>query len=233
MSGRRWENIEHLTAKEIKDYFPEEIFKEIDLLVGPADTKNRHPFEYWDGIFKKLDSLRARGLDFVYEKIPPWHVDKYNLNKIMDVSYQKILSVFLRKTEISRCRIVLDDYGIGLNRFLNFLQQQGAEVIVTANSESSYLEAKTASLISKRLREAVIKAINENPEFQINGLSIGSGNAGDPKTDKWLKAWWNKHKSWPWFVKKSFRNVRRIEGKTEGVKKSCHLLMRNYYPMNF
>jgi len=39
MSGRRWENIEHLTAKEIKDYFPEEIFKEIDLLVGPADTK--------------------------------------------------------------------------------------------------------------------------------------------------------------------------------------------------
>jgi len=312
MSGRRWKNIEHLTAKEIKDYllrnggeeqkvktlyedwrvrfsdstftyyksgtlystpsnsrdpavfnamqyidslvgsayvlpnkdfligldetgkgevightvltgviFPKEIFREIDLLVGPADTKNRHSFEYWDGIFKKLDSLRARGLGFVYEKIPPWHVDKYNLNKIMDVSYQKILSIFLRKIEISRCRIVLDDYGIGhtLNRFLNFLQQQGAEVIVTANSESGYLEAKTASLISKRLREAVIKAINENPEFQINGLSIGSGNAGDPKTDKWLKAWWNKHKSWPWFVKKSFRNVRRIEGKTEGVKK--------------
>ncbi|MDK2864884.1 MAG: hypothetical protein PWP37_1076 [Thermotogota bacterium] len=201
--------------------FPKEIFKEIDLLVGPADTKKRHEFEYWDEIFMKLDKLRGRGLDFIYEKIPPWHVDRYNLNKIMDVSYQRILSIFLRKVEISRCRIVLDDYGIGdtLIRFLNFLKQQGVEVIVAQNSEDKYLEAKVASLISKRQREAVIKAINENPEFQIDGLSVGSGNAGDPKTDVWLKAWWNKNKSWPWFVKRSFKNIREIEGKTEKIKK--------------
>jgi len=201
--------------------FSEEIFKEIDSLVGPADTKNRHSFEYWDGIFRKLDSLRARGLDFVYEKIPPWHVDKYNLNKIMDVSYQRILSIFVRKIEIGRCRIVLDDYGIGpiLKRFLNFLEQQGAEIIIEKNSEDKYLEAKTASLISKRLREAVIKAINESSEYKIDGISIGSGNAGDPKTDAWLRAWWGKHKSWPWFVKRSFKNVRAIEGKTEEIRK--------------
>ena len=201
--------------------FPKEIFKEIDLLVGPADTKKRHEFKYWDEIFMELDKLRGRGLDFIYEKIPPWHVDRYNLNKIMDISYQRILSTFLRKVEISRCRIVIDDYGIGdtLKRFLNFLKQQGAEVIVVQNSEDKYLEAKVASLISKRQREAVIKAINENPEFQINGSSVGSGNAGDPKTDAWLKAWWNKHKSWPWFVKRSFKNVRMIEGGAEAIKK--------------
>lgn len=201
--------------------FPKEIFKEIDLLIGPADTKKKHKFKYWDDIFIKLDNLRSRGLDFIYEKVPPWHVDKYNLNKITDVSYQRILSIFLRKVEISRCRIVLDDYGIGdtLKRFLNFLKQKGAEVIVAKNSEDKYLEAKVASLISKRQRESVIKAINENPEFQINGLSVGSGNAGDPKTDAWLKAWWTEHKSWPWFVKRSFKNVRKIEGKSGEIKK--------------
>jgi len=201
--------------------FPKELFKEVDLLIGPADTKNRHKFEYWDGIFMKLDKLRSKGLNFIHEKIPPWHVDKYNLNKIMDVSYQRILSIFFRKVEISQCRIVLDDYGIGdtLKRFLKFLEKQGAEIIVTENSEDKYLEAKVASLISKRQREAVIKAINENPEFQIDGLSVGSGNAGDPETDTWLRAWWEKYKSWPWFVKRSFRNVRRIEGKTGEVKK--------------
>lgn len=201
--------------------FPKELFKEVDLLIGPADTKNRHKFEYWDEIFMKLDKLRSKGLNFIYEKIPPWHVDRYNLNKIMDVSYQRILSIFLREVKISQCRIVLDDYGIGstLKRFLNFLEKQGAEIIVTTNSEDKYLEAKVASLISKKQREAVIKAINEEPEFQINGLSVGSGNAGDSKTDAWLKAWWEKHKSWPWFVKSSFGNVRRIEGKPEKVKK--------------
>lgn len=201
--------------------FPKEIFKEIVLSVGPANTKKRHKFEYWDDIFMKLDKLRGRGLDFIYEKIPPWHVDRYNLNKIMDVSYQRVLSIFLRKVEISRCRIVLDDYGIGdtLKRFLNFLKQQGAEVIVTQSSEDKYLEAKVASLISKRQREAVIKAINENPEFQIDWLSVGSGNAGDQKTGEWLKSWWDKYKSWPWFVKRSFKNVREIEGKTDKIEK--------------
>ena len=201
--------------------FPKELFKDIDLLVGPADTKNRHGFGYWDDIFIELDRLTSKGLHFIYEKIPPWHVDKYNLNKIMDITYQRILSIFLRKVEISQCRIVLDDYGIGdtLKRFLKFLEKRGAEVIVTKNSEDKYLEAKVASLISKRQREAVINTINKNPEFQIDGLSIGSGNAGDPKTDAWLKTWWRKHGSWPWFVKRSFRNVRRIEGKTEKIKK--------------
>ena len=201
--------------------FRKELFKEVDLLIGPADTKNRHEFEYWDEIFIKLDKLRSKGLNFIHEKIPPWHVDRYNLNKIMDVSYQRILSIFFRKVEISQCRVVLDDYGIGdtLKRFLNSLEKQGAEIIVAKNSEDKYLEAKVASLISKREREAVIKAINENPEFQIDGLSVGSGNAGDPKTDAWLKAWWKKYKSWPWFVKRSFKNVRKIEGKPEEVKK--------------
>jgi len=201
--------------------FPKEIFRDVDIIIGPADTKNRHEFRYWDSIFRKLDSLRSKGLDFIYEKVTPWHVDKYNLNKIMDVAYQRILSIFLRKNEIHKCRIVLDDYRLGptLKNFLTFLENKGAEVIITENSEYKYLEAKTASVISKRQREAVIKAINENPEFKIDGLSIGSGNAGDPKTVAWLKAWWVKNKCWPWFVKESFKNIREIEGKKGKVKK--------------
>ncbi|HID94565.1 MAG TPA: hypothetical protein EYP53_00715 [Candidatus Latescibacteria bacterium] len=201
--------------------FTKEIFDELDLLVGPADTKKRHKFEYWDGIFRRLDRFRSAGYDFVVEKIPPWHVDRYNLNKILDVSYQRILSIFFRKGQIDRCRIVLDDYGIGatLRRFLNSLEKQGAEVVVTKSSEDKYLEAKTASLISKRIREADIKAINEKIEFQINGLSVGSGNAGDRRTLEWLRKWHASGKQWPWFVKRSFKTVWQIEGKSGHPRK--------------
>ena len=159
--------------------------------------------------------------NFITEKIPPWHVDKYNLNKIMDVVYQRILSIFFRHAQIEDCRIVLDDYGIGatLKRFLKFLEMQGVEVVVATNSEDKYIEAKTASLISKRTREAVIKAINDNPEFQIDGLSIGSGNAGDKQTLEWLNKWHASGKGWPWFIKKSFKTVREIEGKTGKPRK--------------
>lgn len=201
--------------------FPKEIFNKIDLTIGPADTKKRHTFEYWDDIFKKLDHFRSLGFDFLIEKVPPWHVDKFNLNKIMDVSYQRILSILFRRAEISHCRIVLDDYGIGatLQRFLNFLEKQGAEIVVTSNSEDKYLEAKTASLISKREREAVLKAINENINFQVDGLSVGSGNAGDKKTLEWLNKWYLSKKSWPWFVKRSYKTIRDIEGKLGKAKK--------------
>ncbi len=201
--------------------FPKEIFNVVDDKVGSADTKRSHSFQYWDEIFRELDSLRSFGLDFITEKIPPWDVDRYNLNKIMDVVYQRILSSFFRKVEIDRCRIVLDDYHVGdtLNRFLNFLEQQGAEVVVANNSEEFYLEARVASVISKRIREEVIKRINENPNFQIDGISVGSGNAGDPKTVEWLKRWHASGREWPWFVKRSFKTVRVIEGIATEPKK--------------
>jgi len=201
--------------------FPKEIFYDLDLQIGPADTKKRHEFEYWDKLFGRLDHFRRLGFEYIIETIPPWHVDKYNLNKIMDVVYQRILSTFFRKVDMSRCRIVLDDYGIGpiLRRFFNFLKMQGAEIVVTHNADELYLEAKAASLISKRFREAQIKRINENPEFQINGLSVGSGNAGDMQTLNWLERWYSVHKSWPWFVKRSFKTVKQIEGDVSRVEK--------------
>jgi ribonuclease HII len=139
----------------------------------------------------------------------------------MDVVYQRILSNFFRDAEISECRIVLDDYGVGdtLKRFLSFLEKQGAEVIVTNNSEDFYLEARVASIISKRMSEEVIKRINENPEFQIEGISVGSGNAGDPRTVEWLEKWHKSGREWPWFIKRSYSTIRRIEGKDTQLKK--------------
>ena len=133
--------------------FPKELFAEIDLVIGSADTKKRRSFRYWDDLYIKLDSFRARGLKFFTDKIPPWQVDKYNLNRIMDITYQRILNIFFREVDISKCRIVLDDYGIGvtLRRFLRFLEDNGAEVIVTSSAEDKYLEAKVASILSLSL----------------------------------------------------------------------------------
>ncbi len=202
-------------------FFPKEIFEKVHLIVGSADTKKSHDFQYWDALFKKLDSLSTEKFAFINEKVPPWQIDRYNLNKIMDVTYQRILNIFFRKVPISQCRIVLDDFGIGstLKRFLNFLKKQKAEVIIVNNADERYLEAKVASLVSKREREAVINAINKNPEFQLNGLSVGSGNAADQQTIEWLKQWHNSGKPWPWFVKKSFKIIKKMEGESQEIRK--------------
>jgi ribonuclease HII len=215
--------------------FPRDIYGKVNSIVGAADTKKRHKFEYWDDLFRKLDNLRSQGFNFLIEKIPPWHIDKYNVNKIMDVAYQRILNMFFREVQISNCKIVLDDYGVGptLIRFLRFLEKQGSEVIVASHADDDFLEAKVASLVSKRTREAVMKAINENPEFKIDGLTVGTGNAGDPQTVDWLKKWHASGKEWPWFVKKSYSTVREIEGKTEEYAKTAPPIMESLLSKEF
>lgn len=201
---------------------PAELFRTLYELVNTADTKKSHTFDYWDDVFRKISSFVNEGLEFLEEKIPPWHVDRYNLNKIMDIAYQRILDSFFRKIDISKCRVVIDDYGVGptLKRFLIFLEKQGAEIIVSQKSDDTYLEAKIASVLAKRSREFVIKKINEDPAFRINDLSVGSGNAGNKKTTQWLEAWHASGKEWPWFIKKSFSPIRRIERAKGNVKKA-------------
>jgi ribonuclease HII len=202
--------------------FPKDLYSEIEGVVGVADTKVSHTLAYWDELFRKVDFFRSRGLQFFVEKIPPWHVDRYNINKLLDLTYQRILLSFAQRIDLHGCRIVLDDYGIGpsLNRYLKALEIGGAETIKTTKADDTYLESRLASLISKREQQKVLEAVKRNPEFALEGQDMGSGNAGDSKTVGWLKAWHGTSKAWPWFVKRSFKTVYEIEGKLTPPKKS-------------
>ncbi len=201
---------------------PKELEKDVDRLIGAADTKKKHAFSYWDNLYRQIDALRRHGLQIAIEKIPPWHIDRFNLNKIMDVAYQRILARFFRTAEIGRSRIVLDDYGIGdtLTRFLRFLDKQDAEVCVTSKADDQYLEARLASVVAKWMQVTVGEAIRKNRDFEIDGMTVGSGNAGDEQTLSWARAWHASGRQWPWFVKRSWKTIREIEGKTGRPKKA-------------
>lgn len=194
--------------------FPVSIFSELERVIGVADTKVRHTVDYWDSIFRKIDFFRNKGLNFLIEKIPPWQIDKYNINKFLDITYQRMVLLLIHKIDVSKCRVVIDDYGIGrsLDRYLRSIKNAGAEVIKASQADEQYLESRLASLIAKREQQKVIEAIIKNPEFQIPDSPLGSGNAGDLQTLAWLKRWQAMRKEWPWFVKKSFKTIREIEG---------------------
>lgn len=202
--------------------FPSEVSSLLERDIGVADSKVRHTVAYWDDIFRKIDFYQDKGLKFLIQKIPPWQFDRYNINKLLDITYQRMLLLLTREMPLNETRIVLDDYGIGFNleRYLKFLDKAGAEVIRTTKADDNYLESRVASLISKREQQKVIEAISKNHEFQIAGVSLGSGNAGDPETVKWLRAWKVIGREWPWFVKRTFRNIREIDGITQEPRKS-------------
>lgn len=194
--------------------FPRALMGKIDRTVGVADTKKSHPFDYWNQIYISIDKLAADGVEVFVEQIPPSSVDKYNYNKLLDVTYQRILNQISNSKNLANARIVIDDYGVGdtLRRFLSALENHGAEVVVVSSSEDTYIEAKAASLVAKRYSQMALNEIRNTPEFQINSQNIGSGNAGDSATVSWLNAWKNTGKPWPWFVKTSFKNIREIDG---------------------
>ncbi len=214
---------------------PNILFSELERIISTADTKKKHNFDYWDTIFRQIANFQNKGLKFIEEKIPPWDIDRYNINKIMDVVYQRILNTFFRDIPIEKCRIVIDDYGIGdnLKRFLNFLKQIGAEIVVSQKADDKYLEVRISSLIAKRNREMVIKTINEKEEFKIENLSIGSGNAGNRQTIEWLEKWYKSGKDWPWFIRRSFSSVREIEGKKEEIRKEIPPIDENLLTEDF
>jgi ribonuclease HII len=202
-------------------FFPQKIFSSMEEAIGTADSKNKRTVQYWIELEKRLFSLKESGFSFLLDKIPPEHTDRFNTNKILDIVYQRIISILFRKADISKVRVTIDDYGIGDNllRYLANLNNTGAEIIVAPKADEQYLETKVASLIAKIQHEKLMENIRNCTEYQIKKFPLGSGNAGDEKTLKWLKAWYQTGKPWPWFVKKSFKTVREIEGKLEAGEK--------------
>jgi hypothetical protein len=57
------ELVGHLTL--VRAVVPARIRREVQEVIGPADTKKRHSANYWDALFARLHPLRRRGLDFV------------------------------------------------------------------------------------------------------------------------------------------------------------------------
>lgn len=192
--------------------------KKVKNILGSADTKKKKTFQYWNDLFREIDQLKKENyIDFLIEKIPPWIFDNYNINKIMDISYQRNLNVFNNKYSFfgKKVRLIIDNYGVGenLKTYLNFLEKQGVKVSILEKADDNFLEVRLASIIAKWQREAVIHAVNNNTKFELNGLKVGSGNVGNHDTKKWLEEWYKNHKMWPWFIKKSFKTIREIEGK--------------------
>lgn len=182
-----------------------ERFDEFAIRFLNVDTKKKAILDTWNRLSSQIVAM---GAVVQQDSIPPWDIDRYKVNELLDIAYQRILNRFFRTAPISESRIVIDDYGIGptLNRFLNFLEQNGAEVVRATKADEQYLEARLASIIAKTERERLIHAINVADEFVVGGKRPGSGNSGDPKTLAWLEAW-PRGKPLPWFVRRSWSTL--------------------------
>lgn len=201
---------------------PGALFHPIEEVIGVADTKERHAARYWELLFQRMGLYRAQGLAWETAEIAPEEFDRISVNRLLDRDYARLLARLLRSVQPAQVRIVLDDYGAGreLRQNLAELGARGAEAVRTTKADDRYLECRLAALVAKGEQQRALEAIRRDPRYRIPGCELGSGNAGDPKTLAWLRAWRESGRPWPSFVKRSFRTVRELDGSAPARKRS-------------
>ena len=202
--------------------FHKSLFKKLESVVGNTDTKRKHGVEFWNQIYSELEAMMDGKFFFIEERISPDDIDEFNINELLNVTYIRVLKrIFPSRIEAQKSRIVIDDYGVSdeLREFTGELESQGAEVIIATKSEDIYLETRLAAIIAKWLQIQTLEKIRENPEYEVEGLTIGSGNTNEEATLEWLKRWYKSGQDWPWFVRKSYRTIYRMDEKLSRPKK--------------
>jgi len=177
---------------------PKEILKNISLEFSSSDTKKKHNYEYWEKLLFYLNSIE--NLKYKIDLIMPREIDRFNINMLMDLAYEKLLSILIHNVSFKDLRIVIDNYGIGntLNRYLEGIKEKGAEIITISDSEDRFIEAKLASFIAKAHREKFLKKISEIYRIEEE---IIKGNLSDIYVrDRFLQY---KNQDF-WFVRRSF-----------------------------
>ncbi len=202
--------------------FHRSLFDKIERVVGNSDTKKKHIFEYWQQIFGDLKKLMGDRFFYLEERVSPEDIDEFNLNELLNITYIRVVKRILEETNIlpSKVRIVIDDYGVSneLLTLLENLRSEGAQIIVVTKSEDRYLETRLAAIIAKWSQTKILENIRE--EYKIGDVEIGSGNANEENTIKWLHEWHKTGKPWPWFVRKSYKTVYKIDENLSKKKKS-------------
>ncbi len=184
-------------------------FRELEELIGVADTKAGYTAAFWDELGQRLNAARGEGFDWELGLIPPQDVDRFNLNRLLDAAYHRLLVLLGRRMDWTQTRLVLDDYraGQGLVALLDRLAAQGLEAVRSVHADERYLECRLAALVARLEQQRILRALAA-PAGSASGRSeLGSGNAGDPVTLQWLEQWLKSGRPLPWFVRRSFRTV--------------------------
>lgn len=142
--------------------------------------------------------------------------DRTNLNKMEIEKMQKIINL------LNPDKVIIDSPERNTERFSekikNGLINKNIKIVAENFADRKYLPVSAASILAKVTRDRLIEDIKRkyNVEF-------GNGYPSNELTQKFLKEWFKKYKSFPEFVRKSWITVENIKKDGE-QRKIIHFL---------
>lgn len=170
---------------------------------------------------KKLSSSLRKNLfnvlknlliDYAFIKINPARIDEvvkkgkklYRLNFLEAKAMAKAVLNLKLKPEI----LYVDSSDINPERFAKQIANElpfKVKIISEHHADEKYPIVSAASIMAKVKRDEIIEKI------KAKYGDFGSGYPQDPKTLNFLKEWRRKNKEFPFFVRKSWKTVKKIE----------------------
>jgi ribonuclease HII len=109
---------------------------------------------------------------------------------------------------IDASKIWVDSCDVSPNRFkkaiFSHLSSNSVEIISMHRADRLNLIVAAASIIAKVVRD------NEVEKLRVRFGNLGSGYPSDLKTKRFVKSWYNDNKSFPYFVRKSWKTIKKI-----------------------
>jgi ribonuclease HII len=108
--------------------------------------------------------------------------------------------------------VLADRFGKHISENLSFK----VKIISEHKADARYAVVSSASIIAKVERDHAIEELNERHRDMGE---LGSGYASDPRTIKFLERWYVRFRSYPEFVRKSWKPAKELKIKVDGKQK--------------
>ncbi len=139
-------------------------------------------------------------------KVAPREIDimrkKMTLNKIEAIKFAEVINKLTpKKAYIDAADAVPGNFKKAIEETL----KQPTTLIVEHKADETYPIVSAASIIAKVERDRVIEKLSQKYG------NIGSGYPADPTTQRFLKEWYQKHKSFPDIVRESWKTIEKLK----------------------
>lgn len=161
---------------------------------------------------KRAEIYKMLASEFRYHvvRISPNEIDesrkKITLNELEGLKFAEVINVLKPEKAYIDCADVKPE-----NFRLHMLKalKHKCELVIEHNADKSYPVVSAASIIAKVERDMGIA------ELAKEYGDVGSGYPSDQKTIKFIEEWYKKNKSFPEFVRKSWKTSTAIAGAKE------------------
>jgi ribonuclease HII len=170
---------------------------------------------------KLTTEIKELAVKFHIESLSPVEIDKvvetgrklHRLNRLEAQTMATVINALRPDVAyVDASDVLADRFGKHISENLSFK----VKIISEHKADARYAVVSSASIIAKVERDHAIEELNERHRDMGE---LGSGYASDPRTIKFLETWYVRFRSYPEFVRKSWRPAKELKIKADRKQK--------------